>query len=227
MKNHIEIMDTTLRDGEQTHNVSFTAQEKLHISRLLIEKLNLNRIEVASARTSKGEQKSLANIIEWVAESNIKNALERIEVLGFIDEKKSVNWIHESGGKVLNLLIKGSLNHLKNQLGKEPNEHYDDIQQVLEYADSLNILVNVYLEDWSNGYKNSRDYVMKTISFLTSQNVKRIMLPDTLGILYPKDVFNYISEIKEEFSDQHFDFHPHNDYGLGTANVLGSRTGRN
>ncbi len=48
-------MDTTLRDGEQTSGMSFSASEKLTIAKLLIEELKVDRIEVASARVSKGE----------------------------------------------------------------------------------------------------------------------------------------------------------------------------
>ena len=51
----IEIMDTTLRDGEQTSGVSFVPHEKLMIARLLLEDLKVDRVEVASARVSDGE----------------------------------------------------------------------------------------------------------------------------------------------------------------------------
>ncbi len=220
MLKKIELMDTTLRDGEQTNNVSFSLEEKLHISKILLEKLNVDRIEVASARTSKGEQKALKAIIEWAKKDAMHSAFKRIEVLGFVDECKSVDWIRAGGGCVLNLLIKGSLNHLKNQLRKTPDEHHNEVQKVIEYAQSHNFIVNVYLEDFSNGYRNNKNYVWKTIQFLCSQKISRIMLPDTLGILYPKDVYECINEIKTAFPEQHFDFHPHNDYGLATANVL-------
>ena len=55
----VEIMDTTLRDGEQTTGVSFSEAEKLAIARLLLEELKVNRIEVASARVSEGEFRSV------------------------------------------------------------------------------------------------------------------------------------------------------------------------
>ena len=48
-------MDTTLRDGEQTSGMSFSSSEKLAISKLLIEELKVDRIEIASARVSDGE----------------------------------------------------------------------------------------------------------------------------------------------------------------------------
>ena len=222
MKNRfVEIMDTTLRDGEQTNNVAFTPQEKLNIAKILIGKLNVDRIEIASARTSQGEKEGVRKIVYWAKKGSLrKNILNSIEILGFVDHTKSVDWIKNCGGKVINLLIKGSIQHLKNQLKKTPQQHYSDIQQTLQYAFKQKFLVNVYLEDWSNGYQNSKQYVTETIEFLNHLGVKRIMLPDTLGILYPKQAFDYIHEIKKNFPDQHIDFHPHNDYGLGTANVL-------
>ena len=66
MKNsRIEIMDTTLRDGEQTSGVSFVPHEKLSIARCLLDDLCVNRIEVASARVSDGEAESVKAICDW------------------------------------------------------------------------------------------------------------------------------------------------------------------
>ena len=63
----VEIMDTTLRDGEQTSGVSFNAREKLSIARLLLEELRVSRIEIASARVSQGEQEAVRRIGDWAA----------------------------------------------------------------------------------------------------------------------------------------------------------------
>lgn len=65
MKRHLEIMDTTLRDGEQTSGVSFTSSEKLTLAKLLLEELKVDRIEVASARVSEGELDAVKQITEW------------------------------------------------------------------------------------------------------------------------------------------------------------------
>ena len=61
----IEIMDTTLRDGEQTSGVSFTVSEKLTIAKLLLEELKVDRIEIASARVSLGELEAVQKITSW------------------------------------------------------------------------------------------------------------------------------------------------------------------
>ena len=76
-KRKIEIMDTTLRDGEQTSGVSFSAAEKLTIAQLLLEELNIDRIEIASARVSEGEFQGVKGIMNWANEKNYSNLLNR------------------------------------------------------------------------------------------------------------------------------------------------------
>ncbi len=213
----IEIMDTTLRDGEQTSSVSFSASEKLTIAKLLLEELKVDRIEIASARVSEGELQAVKDITEWALENNHLNA---VEVLTFVDKGVSIKWMLEAGAKVQNLLTKGSLNHLTHQLKKTPEQHFKEIEDNILLAQQNNIETNVYLEDWSNGMRNSKAYVFEFLAFLAKQPVKRIMLPDTLGVLTPKETFDFIKETKEAYPNLHFDFHGHNDYDLGVANVM-------
>jgi len=210
-------MDTTLRDGEQTSGVSFSISEKLTITQLLLEELHVDRAEIASARVSDGEFQAVKSILKW-AETN--GYADRIEVLTFVDNGVSIDWMLNAGAKVQNLLTKGSLNHLTHQLKKTPEQHFSEIEHVIGLAVSKGIATNVYLEDWSNGMRCSADYVYQMLDFLSSQPIKRILLPDTLGILTPGETFKFISEIKSKYPALHFDFHAHNDYDLGTANVL-------
>lgn len=212
----VEIMDTTLRDGEQTSGVSFSAKEKLAISQLLINDLGVDRIEIASARVSEGEREAVSRIIEWAA---VHGHLRKIEVLGFIDQHQSIDWINGVGAKVINLLSKGSLNHLEGQLKKTPEQHVKDIKEEVSYAQKLGIDVNLYLEDWSNGMIHSKDYVFYMLNALKDLPIKRFMLPDTLGILSPKQTNEFCLETTTRFPKLSFDFHPHNDYDLAVANV--------
>ena len=216
MKNTIEVMDTTLRDGEQTTGVSFSESEKLAIARLLLDELKVNRIEVASARVSDGEFRAVKRITEWAQKNN---HLEKIEILGFVDKTVSLDWITDAGGRVLNLLTKGSLKHLEGQLRKTPDEHLSEIQFVIDEATKRDITVNVYLEDWSNGMLSSIDYVYYMVDYLSKANVKRIMLPDTLGILNPDQTFTFCKAMTDRYPDVHFDFHAHNDYDFSVANA--------
>lgn len=210
-------MDTTLRDGEQTNGVAFSASEKLTIAQLLLTDVKVDRIEIASARVSEGEFQAVKKITKWAAENNL---LDRVEVLTFVDGDLSVNWMTEAGAKVMNLLTKGSLNHLTHQLKKKPYEHFDDIAKVIALAKSKELICNVYLEDWSNGMRNSKDYVFQLLDFLQYQPIARILLPDTLGVLTPTETYAFVHEVVSKYPNLHFDFHAHNDYDLGTANVF-------
>ena len=213
----IEIMDTTLRDGEQTSGVSFVPHEKLMIARLLLEDLKVDRVEVASARVSEGEFEAVKMICDWAARRNL---LQKVEVLGFVDGHTSVDWIQSAGCRVINLLCKGSLKHCTQQLKKTPEEHLVDIIDVVHYADEQDITVNVYLEDWSNGIKDSPEYVFQLVDGLKETSIKRFMLPDTLGVLNPLQVIEYMRKMKKRYPNTHFDFHAHNDYDLAVSNVL-------
>jgi D-citramalate synthase len=214
---YIEIMDTTLRDGEQTSGVSFSAPEKLTIAQLLLTEIKVDRIEIASARVSEGEFAAVKAITKW-AKAN--GYLNKVEVLTFVDGDVSIQWMQKTGAKVMNLLTKGSLNHLTHQLKKKPEQHFADVATVITLARKKGLECNVYLEDWSNGMRHSKDYVFEYLDFLAEQPVKRIMLPDTLGVLVPSEVYDYVSSIVQRYPDIHFDFHAHNDYDLGTSNVL-------
>ncbi|MGB5554946.1 MAG: alpha-isopropylmalate synthase regulatory domain-containing protein [Flavobacteriaceae bacterium] len=216
-KRTLEIMDTTLRDGEQTSGVSFSASEKLTLAKLLLDELKVDRIEVASARVSEGELQAVQQITEWAA---TKKYLDRVEVLTFVDGGVSLKWMEKAGAKSQNLLTKGSLNHLTHQLKKTPEQHFNEIAAVFKSAEKKGIINNIYLEDWSNGMRNSKEYVFQFLDFLTTQPVKRVLLPDTLGILTPRETFSFLSEIRERFPKLHIDFHGHNDYDLGVANAM-------
>lgn len=221
----IEILDTTIRDGEQMHNVSYMTTEKVILVEMLFNEVHVDRVEITSARSSYGEAVTAVTIFDWAQR---KGLLDKVEILGFIDHKKSANWIAELGGKVINLMAKGSLNHVTNQLRKSPQEHLRDIIQTIEYSLSRDLSVNLYLEDWSNGMRHSRDFVYYLLNNLIEYPVNRYMLCDTLGILYPTEMKLYVEDLKKKYNCN-FDIHCHNDYGLATANslfgIMGGATG--
>ncbi|MBR3732628.1 MAG: hypothetical protein IKN25_08250, partial [Spirochaetales bacterium] len=213
----VEILDSTLREGEQMQNISYAPSEKYTLAQTLLSEVNADRIEIASALGSDVETESVRRIADWAM---TMGCIERLEVLGFTDGHKSVDWIAQTGVRTVNLLVKGSAKHLQIQLGKTPEEHFRNIEDTVNYAQDNDMTVNVYLEHFSNGITDSPDYVHDIITFLKDLGVRRIMLSDTMGILQPFDTYNIISNLVDEFPFVHFDFHSHNDYGMATANAL-------
>ena len=212
----VEIMDTTLRDGEQTSGVSFNAREKLSIARLLLEELHVSRIEIASARVSQGEQQAVRAIAEWAA---AKGYADRVEALGFIDGGVSLDWLGTAGCRVVNLLAKGSRKHCEGQLRRTPERHLEDVRAEILAAVDRGMKVNLYLEDWSNGMRRSPDYVYAMLDGLADAPVSRFMCPDTLGVLDPYDTERFCRDLVERYPSLRFDFHAHNDYDLAVANT--------
>jgi D-citramalate synthase len=211
----IEVMDTTLRDGEQTPGVNYTPEEKLVIAEALL-RAGVDAIEVASVGISKGEAEAVRRIMDW-ADSHGSD--QRIEILGFVDGTRSVDWILDNGGRVLNLLTKGSEHHCRVQLKKSVEEHLQDIAKTVEYAVSKGLSINVYLEDWSQGMQNSESYVMALTEGLSGLPIERVMLCDTLGVLAPEQAERFVRGMTGRF-DIPFDFHGHNDYGLAVSNSI-------
>lgn len=212
----IEIMDTTLRDGEQTSGVSFAAHEKLSIAQMLLGEVGVNRVEIASARVSDGEFEAVRRIARWAERTG---NLDKLEVLGFVDGDVSLRWIESAGCRVVNLLCKGSYKHVTEQLRKTPEQHIADIRTVIDRAVKQGIAVNIYLEDWSNGIKHSPEYVFEVVDALQELPIRHFMLPDTLGVLNPGDTYEYCKQMVERYPHLSFDFHAHNDYDLAVANV--------
>ncbi len=166
---------------------------------------------------SDGELDAFRHICQWAADNDY---IDRVECLAFVDGGTSINWIADAGGKVMNLLTKGSLRHVTRQLKKTPEEHLDDINRCIDKAAAKGLKINLYLEDWSNGMLSSPDYVDFMISSLQSAPIERFMLPDTLGILNPTQTENFCRQMVNKYPYLRFDFHAHNDYDFAAANVF-------
>src|SRR5439155_20353641 len=121
--------------------------------------------------------------------------IDRVEVLGFVDDRRSTAWIKSAGGRVMNLLTKGSERHCRTQLKRSPAQHLADIRRTIAHALDQGLRVNVYLEDWSNGHRDSPDYVYALVEGLQGTGIGHVMLPDTLGVMAPEEVRAGISDM--------------------------------
>ncbi len=215
---HVSLMDTTLRDGEQTPQLAYTPDEKLQIARTLLIDVGVDRIEVASTGVSAGEREAVRRIVGWARGAG---CLSRVEVLGFCDGGPSVSWTAEVQASCMNLLLKGSENHCRRQLGKTPEQHLAALDATVRAARSSRVTIaGAYLEDWSRGVADSPQYVMAMTERLRFLGVPRIYLADTLGCLSPREVNAHVRRMVAAFPELYFEFHGHDDYGLATANAL-------
>ena len=217
----IEIVDTTLRDGEQMQDVSYTPGEKLAIVKVLLDEVRVDHVELTSALVSAGERDAVREVMDWAADHG---RVDAIEILGFTDGNRSVDWITALGGTVMNILAKGSLRHVTTQLGKQPAEHFADIAETVAYAGAHGVRCNIYLEDWSGGMLDSPGYVRAMLEELAEIDLWRVMLPDTLGLLSPPQVGEFVGDLVRRYPTLSFDFHGHDDYGVATANTLAAVT---
>jgi len=210
-------MDTTLRDGEQTPDVAYTPPEKQELARVLLSQVGVDRIEIAQTRVSEGERLSARRVASWARKQGLES---RVEIMGYCDGDLSVRWIRDVGGRVMNLLTKGSERHCREQLRQTPEQHRKRVAETITAAQRARIAVNVYLEDWSNGVRDSFDYVFAMVQQLRELPVERIYLPDTLGAFSPDETGRYVALMTSTWREVHFEFHGHNDYGLAVANCL-------
>src|SRR5512145_1138200 len=93
-RRRVELMDTTLRDGEQTPGVAYTPDEKLQLARMLLEDVGVDRIEIAGTRVSEGEREGARKVARWAQRAGMR---DRIEVLGYCDGAASAEWTAEAG----------------------------------------------------------------------------------------------------------------------------------
>jgi len=213
----IQIMDTTLRDGLQSFGVHLSVPERQQVAEFLLRRVRVDSLEVASARVGGDEHETLTTIVKWAASHH---CLERIEALGFIDGTSSVEWIASAGCRTINILAKGSERHCRKQLHWTLNDQVEYLGVEVEAARSRGMAVNVYLEDWSQGMRQSPEFVSAFALQLAKLPIERVMLCDTLGVLYPLEVRRYVQVVRTLLPRQKLDFHGHNDRGLATANTL-------
>lgn len=210
----MKILDTTLRDGEQTPGVSLTTENKLLIAKK-IDALGVDIIEAGSAITSEGERASIKKIASLGLNAEICSYC-RIR-------KEDIDAALDCDVKSIHLVVPVSDLHIQQKLKKDRETVRMMAVEMTEYAKSHGIIVELSGEDASRA---DIDYLKSVYNAGIDAGADRLCFCDTVGILTPErsyEIFSDLSRLRVPVS-----VHCHNDFGMATANTVAAlRAGAN
>src|SRR5690349_4643303 len=198
----IEILDSTLREGEQTPYVNFTVDEKVHIAKLL-DQIGVDMIEAGDPSVS----------------PNVARAIERIASLGLraeivahsIASRSGIERAKACGADRVAIFYATSKIHLDAKLHKTQEEALDIIRDHVAFAHGRGLKVRFTPED---GTRTDFEYLVQVCNTAIEAGADRISFADTLGIMQPNTMFERVRALREVLLPCKIDLHCHDDYGL-------------
>lgn len=211
----IYVVDTTLRDGEQTAGVVFANEEKLAIATMLSD-LGVDQLEVGIP-TMGGDEK---NAIKSIVKRNLKSSIMAWNRAVISDIQESI----DCGVDAVAISISVSDIHIKNKLKTSREWVLENMVKSVEYAKKNGLYVSVNGEDASRA---DREFLIKFMKAAKEVGADRFRYCDTVGVMGP---FQIEEEIKclHDNTKLDIEMHTHNDFGMATANAIaGLRGGAN
>jgi 2-isopropylmalate synthase len=203
----IYIFDTTLRDGEQTPGVALTVDDKIQIAQKL-NNLGVDKIEVGFPASSDGEIESARKIKAMDLESTLVGLARSL--------KSDIDAVIDSDLDYIHTFIGTSPLHRDYKLKKTKDQIIDSAVSAVEYAKDHGLTVEFSAEDAT---RTEKDFLFDVFSAVSDAKVDFIDVPDTVGVLTPKDTRLLIGDVVKTFNIP-ISVHFHNDFGLATANTL-------
>lgn len=210
----LEILDTTLREGEQTPFVNFTVDEKVQIARML-DSVGVDMIEAGDPSVSP----NVARAIKCIASLGL-----RAEVVAHsVASRLSIDKAKASGANRVAIFYATSKIHLDAKLHKTQEQAIAIIQEHVAYARNLGLKVRYTPEDAT---RTDFEFLVQVCNAAIEAGADRISFADTLGIMQPHVMFEKVRALRERLLPCKIDLHCHNDYGLALANAMaGIRAG--
>lgn len=208
---NIKVLDTTLRDGEQTPGVSLTSLEKLRIATKLDE-IGVDYIEAGSAITSAGERESIKEITQQGFKAEILSFSRPLTI--------DIDYCLECDVDAVNLVVPTSDLHITDKLNTTHEGLIELSNSAVDYCKDHGLTVELSAEDAS---RSNVDFLKKVYLSAIDHGADRICVCDTVGILTPDlsyDLFSKLNDI-----DVPIACHCHNDFGLAVANTLSAIKG--
>ncbi len=207
MKETIKVLDTTLRDGEQTAGIVFANEEKVYIAKMLDE-LGIDQIEAGIPIMGKDEQ----DVIKKIVKSNLKASIMGWNRAVVKDIQASI----ECGVDAVAISISTSDIHIQHKLNSTRDRVLDQMVKAAEFAKSHGLYVSVNAEDAS---RTDDDFLVTFFKAAKQAGADRIRFCDTVGVLDPITTYNKIKLLKDSV-DLDIEMHTHNDLGMATANAI-------
>ena len=210
----VEILDSTLREGEQTPLVNFLVDEKLEIARML-DKVGVDMIEAGDPSVSP----NIFQAVKKIAAMRLK-----AEIVGHsLAIKANINKAKECNVDRVAIFYATSKIHLDAKTHKTQDQALEIVTEHVRYARSLGMKVRYTPEDAS---RTDFEYLVKICNAAIEAGADRISFADTLGIMQPHEVFERITDLRKRLAPCKIDLHCHDDYGLALANAMaGIRAG--
>ena len=213
MSEIVKILDTTLRDGEQSPGASMNTEEKIQIAKQL-EKLRVDIIEAGFAAASPGDFEAIKRISETVKESTVCSLARALEK----DIKAAGEAIKPAKKKRIHTFIATSDIHMKYKLKMSPDEVVKRAVEAVKYAKEFTDDVQFSCEDAG---RSDMSFLKEIIDETIKAGATTINIPDTVGYRFPHEMGEMIKELYEFIQNRAtIAVHCHNDLGLATANSL-------
>lgn len=203
----VNIVDTTLRDGEQKAGIAFNIETKVKIAEMLSD-MGIYQLEVGVPAMGGSEKLS----IEKIAALGLKSKISSFNRMNIND----VNHSLDCGVDIIHISVPSSDIQIEAKLGKDRLWVKSNMERVIDYAMEKGKEVTVGLEDASRA---DSKFLIELCSILQKLGVKRVRYADTVGILYPRRIYNEVKRIKEAVNLQ-IETHVHNDFGMAAANSI-------
>lgn len=209
-----EILDTTLREGEQTPYVSFMPDEKVEIARQL-DRVGVEMIEAGDPSVSN----SIAQAIKKITALDLKAEI----VAHSLAIRSGIEKAAACGVDRVVIFYPTSSIHLENKVHKSEEQALEIIQEHVRYARQAGLKVRYTPEDAS---RTEFDFLARACNTAIEAGADRISFADTLGIMQPHDMYQRIQQLRGSLLPCKIDLHCHNDFGLALANAMaGIRAG--
>lgn len=203
----VTIVDTTLRDGEQTAGVVFANEEKIVIAGMLSE-LGVDQLEVGIPTMGGDEKEAIKQIVK----RNLKSSIMAWNRAVISDIEQSI----DCGVDAVAISISVSDIHIQHKLKTSREWVLENMVKSVEFAKKNGLYVSVNGEDASRA---DRDFLVEFINAAKQAGADRFRYCDTVGIMEP---FKIRDDIKYIYDSTGFDIemHTHDDFGMATANAV-------